>query len=83
MEYGRPEERINEKRTVMETAFFVVKRMQVSIIYGGNAERSISTRTLAISNSWKLDTKSTTNRNVSGTLEESRHIGPPYQTRST
>eukprot|EP00972_Heterocapsa_arctica_P059057 8705878-Heterocapsa_arctica.AAC.1 len=69
MEYGRPEERIKEKRTVTETVFFAEKRTQVSIIYGGNAERSTNTRISATSNSCKLDTKSKTNRNASGTLE--------------
>eukprot|EP00972_Heterocapsa_arctica_P057363 8465118-Heterocapsa_arctica.AAC.1 len=69
MEYGRPEERIKEKRTVMEIVFFVEKRTQASIIYGGNAEHSTDTRILATSNSCKLDTTTTINRNVSGTLE--------------
>eukprot|EP00972_Heterocapsa_arctica_P066802 9857123-Heterocapsa_arctica.AAC.1 len=54
MEYGRPEERITYKRTAMEIVFFVVKRMQASITYGGNAERSTSTRISATSNSCKL-----------------------------
>eukprot|EP00972_Heterocapsa_arctica_P072830 10753876-Heterocapsa_arctica.AAC.1 len=53
MEYGRPEERIQEKRTVMETVFFAEKRMQVSIIHGGNAEHSTNSRILATSNSCK------------------------------
>eukprot|EP00972_Heterocapsa_arctica_P069783 10309565-Heterocapsa_arctica.AAC.1 len=69
MEYGRPEERINEKRTVMETVYFAEKRTQVSITYGANAERPTNTRIPATSNSCELDTKSKTNRNVSGTLE--------------
>eukprot|EP00972_Heterocapsa_arctica_P035251 5188296-Heterocapsa_arctica.AAC.1 len=57
MEYGRPEERIRDKITVMDIASFVVKRMQESIIYGGNAERSTSTRTSVTSNSCKSDTE--------------------------
>eukprot|EP00972_Heterocapsa_arctica_P041924 6182929-Heterocapsa_arctica.AAC.1 len=69
MEYGRPEELKKENRTAMEVVFFVVKRTQASITYGGNADRSTSTQISATSNSCKLDTKSAINRNVSGTLE--------------
>eukprot|EP00972_Heterocapsa_arctica_P078158 11526040-Heterocapsa_arctica.AAC.1 len=80
---GRPEELIQEKRTVRDIAFFVGKRMQGSIIFGGNAERSTDTLILVISNSCNADIESTTNPNVSGMPELSRHIGPPYQTRNT
>eukprot|EP00972_Heterocapsa_arctica_P051323 7548968-Heterocapsa_arctica.AAC.1 len=60
---GHPEEHIIVKRTVMAIVFFVEKIMQESIIYGGNAERSIDTRILVTSNSCKSDTESTTNLN--------------------
>eukprot|EP00972_Heterocapsa_arctica_P048754 7183595-Heterocapsa_arctica.AAC.1 len=66
---GHPEEHIREKRTVMEIVFFVEKRTRESIIYGGNAQRSIDTRTLVTSKLCKSDTESTTNPNVSGMLE--------------
>eukprot|EP00972_Heterocapsa_arctica_P035077 5166145-Heterocapsa_arctica.AAC.1 len=66
---GRPEERINYKLIVMYIVFFVEKRMQEAIIVGGNAERPTDTPILVASNSCKSETKSTTNRNVSGILE--------------
>eukprot|EP00972_Heterocapsa_arctica_P000631 91961-Heterocapsa_arctica.AAC.1 len=66
---GRPEEHIKTNRTVMDIVSFVVKRMQESIIFGGNAERSADTPIFVTSNSCKSYTKSTTNRNVSGMLE--------------
>eukprot|EP00972_Heterocapsa_arctica_P056662 8363891-Heterocapsa_arctica.AAC.1 len=69
MEYGRPEERTKERSIVMETVFYVAKSMRGSIIYGGIAERSTSVHILAISNFYKLGTRSKINRNVFGTQE--------------
>eukprot|EP00972_Heterocapsa_arctica_P007597 1108023-Heterocapsa_arctica.AAC.1 len=69
MEYGRPEERTNENRTVMEIVFYVAKKIRGSIIYGGIAEHSTSIQTLAISNFYKLGARNNINRNVFGTQE--------------
>eukprot|EP00972_Heterocapsa_arctica_P052236 7684778-Heterocapsa_arctica.AAC.1 len=66
----------------MEIVYYVEKIMQGLTICGGNSERSTDTRILFTSNSCKSDTKITTNHNVSGMLESSRQIGPPYQIRS-
>eukprot|EP00972_Heterocapsa_arctica_P063784 9410669-Heterocapsa_arctica.AAC.1 len=63
MEYGRPEERTKEKITAMEIVFYVAKRMQASIIYGGTAEHSTSIQTLVTSNFYKSGTRSNINRN--------------------
>eukprot|EP00972_Heterocapsa_arctica_P097729 14419937-Heterocapsa_arctica.AAC.1 len=69
MEYGRPEERAKDQITVMDIVFYVAKRMQVSIIYGGTAEHSTSIQTLFTSNFYKSGTRSKINRNVFGTQE--------------
>eukprot|EP00972_Heterocapsa_arctica_P100901 14873514-Heterocapsa_arctica.AAC.1 len=67
----------------MEIAYFAEKQMPGLTTCGGNVERSTDTRILAILNSCKSNTESTTNHNVSGMPEQSRHIGPLYQTRDT
>eukprot|EP00972_Heterocapsa_arctica_P005164 767572-Heterocapsa_arctica.AAC.1 len=69
MEFGPPEERTTHTITVMEIAFYVAKRMWGSIINGGTAEHSTSIQILAISNFYKLGTRSNINRNVFGTQE--------------
>eukprot|EP00972_Heterocapsa_arctica_P047225 6967611-Heterocapsa_arctica.AAC.1 len=69
MEYGLPEERTEEKRTVMEIVYYVAKTTRVSIIYGGIAEHSTSIQISVISNFYKSGTRSKINRNVFGTQE--------------
>eukprot|EP00972_Heterocapsa_arctica_P063620 9389062-Heterocapsa_arctica.AAC.1 len=82
MESGHPEERIREKLIAMETVYFVEKRLQGLSICGGNAEHPKDTRISVTSDSCKSDTKNTINQSVSGILELSRQIWPPYQIQS-
>eukprot|EP00972_Heterocapsa_arctica_P013414 1974993-Heterocapsa_arctica.AAC.1 len=69
MEYGRLEEHIREKRTVMGIACCAEQRMQESIIYGGNAEHLTTNQISDISSLFKQGIKNITNQSVSGIQE--------------
>eukprot|EP00972_Heterocapsa_arctica_P035145 5174447-Heterocapsa_arctica.AAC.1 len=63
MEYGHPEGHTREKITVTGIVFYVEKRIQESIIYGGNVELLTNNPMSATSSLFKQGIRNKTNHN--------------------